>query len=268
MSYSYDYAKEHKNWIDCYYYTGGSDPVAGIEEGIHLKREINGTILYQVRGRNRSDESIRDFETQFGTFHSEDRGEFGGELITPTGKTVQGNYRYVFDLKDKVYAVSTMAHLVTANTAIECFDNASDCRCIYATKDMFSRILAVELGVEESGEEIYEDLCCDALDIKNDEAYAVLCGCLNWPDHSYIWVCRILRIKDGEVETIKEYCGKAPFKVNSVIVEDGMAYIGCDKTLCCFDLSKDDVFEGAVYRTCLSKEDEAELNRVEADRGH
>ncbi len=120
MRYSMSYAKRHKNKKDMYA-QGGTKSVA-IEESIHIKKEIDGSIVYQVKGRDHLKDAFRNYNTQFGGFHSEDNGEFGGDLITPSGVKIAGNFKYVFDLQDKVYAISTLGHLVIASTSIYRFD--------------------------------------------------------------------------------------------------------------------------------------------------
>ena len=63
---------------------------------------------------------------KFGVFCSVDQGEFGGELVTPSGEKLGGNYKYIFDLKDKVYAISSSSHMTIAHTTIYEFTSASD----------------------------------------------------------------------------------------------------------------------------------------------
>ncbi len=125
----------------------------------------------------------------------------------------------------------------------------------------------------ESSEEYYEDLCCYAVEVKEDEAYAVLTGTISrkyeseriWGENS-VWICRLLRIKDGEVELVKEFTGKVPSMINDVIVDRDTLYISCDKMICIYDLKCEDVLGGVSYRTCISLEDEADLIATKEDR--
>ena len=59
------------------------------EESVHIKKDTNGAIVYQVSGRDHSGEGNSDYNTQFGVFHSEDHGEFSGELTSPVGKNLK-----------------------------------------------------------------------------------------------------------------------------------------------------------------------------------
>ncbi len=193
-------------------------------------------------------------------FHSVDNGEFGGEVVTPAGNNVGGHYKFVFDLEDKVYAISSFEHLFMANTSITRFDNAQDFKCIYSSKDMISQFL---FGKDDV---LIENIVCGAVDVKKDEAYAALYGKQGTIERLYDTdILRLIRIKDGKAEIIKEYTGKVPTGINSLIVDDKKIYIGCDKMLCILDMETLDL-SNAEYRTCISKEDEKNIHLAEIIR--
>ena len=101
MHYSMSYGKKHKNRKDMYAQYGTKS--VAIEESVHIKRDNDGSIVYEVRGREHLEEGTGHYNTQFGVFRSVDNGEFGGVLITPSGEKIAGNFKYVFDIQDKVY---------------------------------------------------------------------------------------------------------------------------------------------------------------------
>lgn len=186
-------------------------------------------------------------------------------MTSPAGKTISGNFKYVFDLKDKVYAISTLRHLDIASTSIYRFDNDKDVQSIYGTSDWLTVMVLEPLG--ESTKDYYENLSCDAVYVNNDEAYAVLSGLISKKseprgirENDSVRICRMLKIKDGKVKQIKEYAGKVPSLINSIIVDSNKFYVGCDKMVCIYDLDKDG---SVIYRTCISPEDEKDILATE-----
>ncbi|MBO4900015.1 MAG: hypothetical protein J5509_06965 [Lachnospiraceae bacterium] len=258
LYYSADYAKEHKNMKD--WYSSIGDFMYAVEEGVYIKEDENGSILYCVKGRDMSDSGLRKWDTQFGTYTSDDRGEFGGELLAPDGKSIGGNFRFMFDLDDKVYAVSTSAHLAIAHTSILRFDSTSEYEYVYNTSDVITSMLDGNSS---------ENLKCDAICVKDDEAYAVLTGFISEPQDllsKALWVIRILKIKSGQAVCIKEYEGKSLAKINNLIVQKDKIYISCDKMVCEFDFDAvNEQFGNMRYRTCISPDDEDNLIRTEEE---
>lgn len=57
---------------------------------------------------------VNKFETKYGLMITEDRGEWGGSLynVTENGaeKVAYGNFKYVFEYNNKVYATSSISH--------------------------------------------------------------------------------------------------------------------------------------------------------------
>ncbi len=261
MHYSKTYAKEHKNMRS--WYSAVGDKSIGIEEAVHIRKDSDGEIYYQVVGRDMEDKSVRYFNTQYGVFHSEDNGEFGGELTTPGGNKIGGHYEYIFDLHDKVYAISSFSHLMIGQVSIRRFDNDTDSECIYSAG--FGNYMGRLMRDEEVKTE--ENFSCDAVDIKEDVAYVALSGVIRSDaQEPYIKVFRLIRIKNGNAEVIKEFTGKIPSHINSIIVDGNKLYISCDKMVCISDLGSSGNSTGTVYLTCVSREDEKNL--LETERIH
>ncbi len=59
MQYSMSYAKKHKNKEDMYAQCGTKS--VAIEEAIHIKKDDNGVIVYEERGRERLEEGTGDY---------------------------------------------------------------------------------------------------------------------------------------------------------------------------------------------------------------
>ena len=261
MHYSMDYAGKRKNRKSWYCEYGGS---VGIEEAVYIREAADGKIRYQVVGRNMSENSVMDFTTQFGMFHSEDNGEFGGELITPGGKRIGGHYKWIFDLKDKVYAISSFCHFTIAQTSIDRFDTESDYKCIYTAG--YNSYLKKIINGENTDRS--ESFICEAVDLKDEEAFVAISGLIDNKDiNTHINILRLLRIKDGNVEVVKELSGKVPSRINNIIVEGDTLYLSCDKMVCLINLADKGINSGVTYKTCLSPEDEANLLDTESKRG-
>ena len=131
---------------------------------VYIKRGAGGSVLFRTGGRSVRSCAAEEFSTLFGVFRSEDRGEFGGELTTPSGMKVGGNYRHIFELGGKVYAVSTQAHMILAHTCILRFDSVSDYKCIYSAggvgifNEMYRILLEAEIQSVYVLSGIYDDV--------------------------------------------------------------------------------------------------------------
>lgn len=253
MYYSMDYAYVHKN---CRNFQASFGNKIKIIENIHVKKGDDGSILYRLEDRHCAD-MISRFNTQFGTYVSKDEGEFGGILIAPDGESISGNFKYVFDLGDKVYAISTMGHLTIAHTTIYCFQDASTASFIYSAGhgDLLTMMMFPD-KIKTS-----ESMLCNAVYLREEEAYVVISGSITQlSSNTSIDVMRLIRIKDGKADVLHEYSGKIPSDINSIIVENGKLYIGCDKMLEIISLENEDgEFPESVHLTYLTEEDETDL---------
>lgn len=258
LAYSYQYAKNHKDLKSLggsYFNSGGSKPrTVSIKEVIEIKEDPTGKILYRVIGKDEPKESCQEFHTQFGTYLSDNHGEFGGILITPGGKTVGGNFRYIFDLKDKVYAIDTCAHLTIAHFGLFRFVDPDHCCRLYSVGGYIPILMDYE---EHKG--ITEDLCCQAVDVKEDKAYILLSGHVTRedPDAGRQWWYeeRLLKVENEEVEEVVRLTGYISRHIRNLIVQGNVLYVSCDKMVIKYDMSE----KKSTFFTCLSEEDEADL---------
>lgn len=254
LMYSYNYAKKNKNMkascgVCCD--SEGRWTKLEIDEPIEIKEDKSGNILYRTAEKV-SEKMYQEFHTQFGTYVSDDQGEFGGTLVTPGGKTMSGNFRYIFDLKDKVYAVNTMAHMASAHFEIYQFTDADDCTCLYSVGGIADYILK---------KDIMEDLVCDAFDVKKDKAFFLLSGDITKIGETRQWwgEIRLLKLEDNKVEEIVRLAGYNPSRIQNVIVQDYILFISCDKMVIRYDLQA----KSFTYYTCLTEEDEKNLRETE-----
>lgn len=248
--YSCDYATNNKNMKDMYAAVGVS--TVAIAENVIIKRDPLHGIVYKIKGRDFDKKYKREFKTQFGTFYSDDQGEFGGELVTPSGDKLGGNYKYIFDLKDKVYAISSSSHMTIAHTTIYEFTSASEYTCIYNVGDFMAYIL---------NEGVVENFECQAIDIYEDRAYLLLSGYVKEqkPGGEYWGEFRVLSIADGEIKTVCNYEAML-VKPQRILIDGDNIFISMDKMLLRVDMNNNEI----RYFTCLSDEDIEDINRVES----
>jgi len=80
----------------------------------------NNSYLYQDNGEIKIKTfdnfiDVNEFETKYGLMMTEDRGEWGGSLYIITKNRAEevayGNFQYVFEYNNKVYATSSSSHL-------------------------------------------------------------------------------------------------------------------------------------------------------------
>lgn len=257
LHYSYEYAKKHKDLkaISGGCYSALGKPVTvGIEELIELKEDKSGEILYRVIGKDTSAKNQQEFHTQYGTYISDDQGEFGGSLITPAGKTVNGNFRYMFDLKDKVYGIDTGAHLMIAHFVLLCFSDSNQYQYLYSVGGISQRVIN---HIENKG--ITEDFCCVAIEVKEDKAFLLLSGYVTKEEANgerrWWKEIRVLKIEAEVVDEVVCITGDLPNNIKSVIVQEDTVYISCDKMVIKYHL----LSKKFTYFTCLTEEDENNL---------
>lgn len=252
--YRLNYAQKNKNMKDLSSSCSGT--FVNINESLKIRKLENGDIVYRTVGRDDNSEKPVLFETQFGTYTSDDHGEFGGTLTTPAGDVLNGNFKYVFDVANKVYALDTSAHLTMAHTYIYCFENANTYKCLYSVGGLEALLQMYEKN-------FYEELCCPAIDIHNNEAFVILVGHIskntnkseqiNWSEG------RILKLDSDGVQEIYRYTGDVYCGISDIIVDHNIVYLAEDKMIVRFDLISREI----KYLTSLSEEDIQEIETAE-----
>ena len=260
LQYSFDYIISNKSEKDIYCGSGAADGKwlkAAVAEQIELKRNNDGRVKYRVIGRDVEKTSVKDFSTQYGVFQSTDNGEFGGSIKLPNGEEISGNFKYVFDVGDKVYAIGRLAHMMSASTNIYQFNKNLEYITVYNTVDAMTALIYAVVNEYKPVENIY----CDVVDIGDNEAYALLTGYIEKTDElgnrSYWDEERILRITEDGVKEINRFTGKKPILITSLIVNENDIYISCDKMVIHINRINNKI----TYYTCLTKGDEEELRR-------
>lgn len=215
-------------------------------------KEAGGQILWRVVEEDYV--SVKDYQTQFGVYKAENRGEFGGEIFTPGGKCYGGNYCDVFDHGDKVYAVDSMGHMCFSHFGLNCFGTADDYTTIYSIGyDLGS---AIEEEISGNTINVREQLTYEGRYITDEQAFVMISGYVEEKNkaNSYRHLTRILRIKDEIVEVYKEL----PYiisNITSFVIRGNMLYLGKNNTLEIIDMDTDE----RSYLTFLDDEARADM---------
>lgn len=109
------------------------------QEYIEIMQSENGDLMWKAVEKLPEHEYEFDFQSSLGLFHSKNRGEFGGTLITPK-ETLRGNFCNLFEFHGKVYAIDSLSHMGIGHTRIFEFDKELKPELLYETgrKDLLS----------------------------------------------------------------------------------------------------------------------------------
>lgn len=257
-SYTYDYYTKHKandtkdNYTSAYYGYGSKQPFSvHVQENVFL-RQLDNSIEYLVADRIKDiDDSIfdlyecdysQDFDTKFGKFINNNQGEFGGELKTPSGKTIIGNFIYMFEWNNRVFAIDSLSHMICKDFNLIEFTSKDKFRNIYSSHDENDLSDSKEVGV-------------DNLYITNDKVYFVESG-VDFSTKENIF--RVLSLDKSD--KIEEVFSTKDFYTNatSILVHNGNIYLGGNKILIVVDIET----KGYKLYTFLSNEDIEDMKKA------
>ena len=199
---------------------GGKIHTAHVVEPIKIRLGEGNIIEYRkVETDDESQGCV--FETKFGRFHSENRGEFGGKLRLPSGDCIGGNFDWVFDYNDNVYAIDSICHMGIGHFKFYEFHNSNTYRCIY------------DVGIW--GERNNERFTFRSMYASPEGIYILLDGEVIVSDGSHKFISRLLFFSNGTVEECIDF-EEIFTVVTSIIVLDSALYIAADKVLAVIDI--------------------------------
>lgn len=223
--YTYERVKSQNclNLVESQYWLN-DESVVHIAEPMVIRANEAGDIEW----RHKTDESILeensdvDYETKLGLFHSSNYGEFGGELILPSGDSIGGNFVRVFDYKEKVYAIDSLRHMSLGHFKLYEFSTSTKYSCLYDVGDY--------LSLRRS-----ESLKFQAIYFTDDAMYILLDGDVgispyDCDDSTPVWISRLLFVQNGKVEECLEIKERF-FAIENIIVQESILYIAADKIL-------------------------------------
>ena len=257
-SYPYEYAKARKNMSDAHGYAGnlhGPYSVA-IREQIEVRQNASGDIEYRPCEMTMHHFPEK-YHTRFGTFISDNQGEFGGKLILPDGHAIGGNYEAAFDCGDKVYVIGSHAHMLIAGVCVMCFTAADQYTSVYSAGDWDWGDPDLPAYSREKDADV-ENMCMAAYSVVDSTLYLLTDGdIVNKAKREFRRCSRLIVIEDGKVKKELEF-SEGLCLVKNMIVKDGTVYVAMDKLLMTIAL---DSGEYEKY-TFLSEEDEENIRKA------
>lgn len=245
MKYSYEYAEETGILPFHHSEEFGENHAVGVRENYEIRLDAEKGILCKPCGLgHRYRVYKKEFDTQLGIFRNDDRGEFGGSMITSAGIYISGNFKEVVNHKKKVYAVDSLTHMMVGNFRLLEFTDAKKYKEIYSTVNDLKH---------------YFDWCrlsYGALFDTGDALYFVISG-LVVIEKEYIAHTKLIKVQKSKAEEILAIDEEFSW-INNLIVIENMAYVSMDKMIVSINLETG----GLEYYTWLSELAERDLLTV------
>ena len=161
---------------------------------------------------------IKTFDTKYGFMMTENEGEWGGHLYNLTDKGLElagyGNYIYVFEYNDKVYAITSSSHM-------GCYECS-----LYEIKKYDDRFEEIT---------IFEANNLNFAGYYADENYFYFCS----DSYYFKGLCRF-NLDNNQFEIIEEnFFGN--ILINSLIKKDNFVYIYGNHNIIEYDLNKGNI---------------------------
>lgn len=181
------------------------------------------------------------FETSSGVFISLNRGEFGGELITPK-ETLYGNFVEIFECDGIIYGIDALNHMCCAHTNIYFFDKNLNTNIVYSSQNFDLKSWG---GLSEvSFKSVY---------IKANIVYALVSESRKI-NNTYIEKSYLFEIEKGKIINTYEFDSYF-WSVTNMIINDGKMILGMDKVVTIVDLTT----KGIKVYTPISIEAEKDI---------
>lgn len=182
-----------------------------------------------------------DFHSSLGLFHSQNRGEFGGELITPK-TTMHGNFGNIFEFNDKVYAIDTLNHMGIGHIRIYEFDKEINAHTLFKTT-------------------FGEWLSLSSLSIEKNRILILISGVIVSEKGSFSnrkpYSC-LFEISENGFNKVTEF-DNSFYYVNNILLKNNMLIIGMDKVVAFVDIETKEI----RYFTPLTIEAENDIKTTE-----
>ena len=220
---------------------------------IKVRRNEHGEMEYRFCEEKEHHHYPEEYHTQFGTYISDNQGEFGGSLILPDGSSIGGNYEAAFDCGEAVYVIGSHAHFLIAGVSVKYFTGPCTYKTVYSGGDWDLFALLSEEAIEK------ESFYVEAYHVFQNTLYVLISGHIeNRRDKEYRSCSRLLEIKEGKLENLLEF-SEAFRRVQNMAVKDDKLDAAMDKMLVEIDL------HSGEYKnyTFLSVEDEENLNSLQ-----
>lgn len=239
--YSKRYASEHKKYIT--------------RETMDIRFDGEGNLECRVSNvYKEGKKQPASFQTFFGTFITNNQGEFGGELTLPNGETIFGNFCEVIECGNLVYAIDSLGHMGIGRFSLYSFYDNGKYELVYRSRTKYN---IDDFSKDEKC--LYDNLVYGGHYVYNDELYVVIHGYResfedDYYRKEYEGCSRILIISNGSVKRAIEF--KENFSgIHKLIIRETIAYITMDKLFAVVDMEN----ENYTLYTTLSESDESDL---------
>lgn len=235
------------NEDDYYYWNHYNLRIPYKKDFLEIKEE-NNEVVWRRMNTWQKEERLKEYKTGLGLFTSNDRGEFGGELITPYAQ-LDGNFVEIFDFQGKVYAIDSLSHLMSLHFALYEFDESGEHRVLYSVGRWEDR---------STEQKVHINLAYEAKCVKKDKLYILISGSIisrEEEERCYSGESRLLEIDNSQITNM--YCFHECFEIiTGLIVKNDKVYIGQDKMLTIIDLT-----DNSITRYTPLEEDAIEVLR-------
>lgn len=212
-------------------------------EYIEIIQTKSGELNWKAVEQLPDHESEFDFHSSVGLFHSINRGEFGGKLITPK-TTMHGNFGNLFEFNDKVYAIDSLNHMGVGHTRIYEFKKNANANTLFETK-------------------FDEQLSLSSINIENNRILILISGAILGEQgtfsNSIPYSC-LFEISKNGFNKIAEF-EKSFYYVNNILLLNKKLIIGMDKVVAFVDIETKEI----RYFTPLTIEAENDIKSTTAD---
>ena len=219
--YSAEYVKKHGLYENKLADIFGIIPSVCVPEPIEVAIGEDGDTVYRALKPGAWYKRYKEnFETSLGAFISHNRGEFGGELITPKGRLI-GNFVEVFECGGVTYAIDSCNHMGLGHINIYKFTDNIDAIELYRNEIRNSMIsYAGSYIVDDTAYVLASGRIRNSSLDDNDE----------WHERSYLF-----KLQNGKITEQTEF--DCTFRyVNNILIKDGQLIIGLDKMVKVVDL--------------------------------
>lgn len=204
-----------------------------VNEPLQITLE-NNEVVWRRDDSLRNSESLKEYETCYGMFVSDDRGEFGGILKTPF-VVLDGNFKDVFDFQEKVYAIDSLSHMMSLHFSLYEFDEDGQYRIIYSVGSLKDWL---------ENDKFFENFGYQRKYIIGGKLYVLISGYITNNEAEQVkrhkTESRLLEVENGRIVNI--YIFPEDFSaVSGLIVKDNIVYIAQDKMLTQIDLTKKNI---------------------------
>ncbi|MGN1168282.1 MAG: hypothetical protein ACI4S2_17850 [Lachnospiraceae bacterium] len=206
-------------------------------EPIEIRRLENDTIQWRRIERDNYIPHPERFDTSVGCFISDDQGEFGGWMKTPFG-SMNGNFVDVFEFDGKIYAIDSMAHMLSAHFNLYEITRGGEISHVYRHINWLDR------------DDKTEDFLFEGKYITEEAVYFLICGHVCYyekPRNRFEVESRLLKLTKGKVEELISMPIGFEY-VTNIIVSNGKLFIAQDKMLTEVDLENGEMIHKTFIR--------------------